>query len=336
MLKLDNKDLHKVVGKIMSKKILSLFSGAGGLDYGFKLAGYDIVGSAEINLAAVKTHNKNFNLDSKPIDLSDPIAYKEWIAPFKKQKIQLVIGGFPCQGYSLAGKRNVDDERNQLFKTVVKVIEDTNVEYFMLENVPGILNMEKGQTIKNIEEYFNQHNLFFTYEILDASFFNVAQKRKRVIFLGSNKKSNIPTLKKILLKLKATKNKIITVKEAISDLENLVEDKGFNHIYTRHTPKMIERITALETGKSLYKNYSDGWKKVEYNKPSPTVKENHGGVHLHPIMNRALTPRELARLQSFPDDFIFLGTKSSQLVQIGNAVPVKLAEAIGKSILELF
>ena len=110
------------------------------------------------------------------------------------------------------------------------------------------------------------------------------------------------------------------------------ENKKINHIFTKHTPEMIKKISEVPEGKSLYGNYSDAWKKSPWDKPSCTVKENHGGVNLHPKLNRVLTPRELAALQSFPDDFIFKGNKKWQLVQIGNAVPPLLGKAIGLAV----
>ena len=317
-------------------KVLSLFSGAGGLDYGFKLAGFDIVGSAEIMKEAVETHNYNFSLKSKPIDLTNSKEYKEFIEEFKKEKINILIGGFPCQGYSLAGKRNPEDERNQLYKIVVKVIKDLKIEKFVLENVPGILSMKQGREIKEIENYFNKNNLYFKYNVLDSSNFNVPQKRKRVIFIGTSDKKELTKIENIFNILKTIKKPIIPSKNALHDLENQKENIKFSHIFTKHTEEMKKRIKKLEIGKSLYKNFSDGWRKIDYNAPAPTVKENHGGVHIHPIKNRVLTPRELARLQSFPDNFLFKGSKKSQLVQIGNAVPVNFAKLIAKEVTRLF
>ena len=113
---------------------------------------------------------------------------------------------------------------------------------------------------------------------------------------------------------------------------DMPEDKSINHIFSRHTEEMKERIMAVPEGMSLYGNYSDAWKKSPWDKPSCTVKENHGGVNLHPKLPRVLTPRELAALQSFPDDFIFKGSKKWQLVQIGNAVPPLLGKAIGVAV----
>ena len=315
--------------------VISLFSGAGGLDYGFKKAGFSIIGSAEIMKEAVETHNFNFKLNSKAVNLSNEKQYNEFISAFNNLKIDLLIGGFPCQGYSIAGKRDLNDDRNQLYKKVVSVLKDLKINKFVLENVPGILSMDSGKEILKIEKYFNDNGFHFDYSVLDSSNFGVPQKRKRVIFIGSSNKGDILKISNTLQELRAHKSKIKTVEDAIKDLENKVEDIHFSHIFTKHRPDIKKKIIELEVGKSLYKNYSDGWRKISYSLPSPTVKENHGGVHLHPIKNRALTPRELARLQSFPDNFIFKGSKKMQLVQIGNAVPVKFAQKIAKKIIEL-
>ena len=111
---------------------------------------------------------------------------------------------------------------------------------------------------------------------------------------------------------------------------------SINHIFSKTSDEMKMRLEAIPIGKSLYGNYSDAWKKVDWNKPSCTVKENHGGVNVHPILNRVMTPRELATLQSFPENFIFSGSKKWQLVQIGNAVPCLLGKAIGLAILKSY
>lgn len=124
----------------------------------------------------------------------------------------------------------------------------------------------------------------------------------------------------------------ITTGQAIGDLINHPTDEAFNHVPTKHTEVMFKRMMELEEGKSLYKGYSDAWKKCPWNEASCTIKENHGGVNIHPKLPRVLTAREMARLQSFPDDFIFEGKKNKQLVQIGNAVPCLLGKAIGLAV----
>ena len=123
-----------------------------------------------------------------------------------------------------------------------------------------------------------------------------------------------------------------TTRDAIEDLMDHPEDPSFNHVPTKHSAEMVERMRVLPEGKSLYKGYSDAWKKCPWNEASCTIKENHGGVNIHPKLPRVLTAREMARIQSFPDDFIFEGKKAKQLVQIGNAVPPLLGKAVGLAI----
>lgn len=123
-----------------------------------------------------------------------------------------------------------------------------------------------------------------------------------------------------------------TTRGAIADLMDHPEDKAFNHVPTKHKPEMEKRMLECPEGQSLYKGYSDAWKKSPWNEPSCTIKENHGGVNVQPKLPRVLTAREMARLQSFPDDFIFEGPKNKQLVQIGNAVPPLLGKAVGLAV----
>lgn len=160
------------------------------------------------------------------------------------------------------------------------------------------------------------------------------KKRERVIFIGSKDKNKVDLA---IIEIAKHNEKIKTVRDAISHLENQKMDSNIpNHIFSNHTTEMKERLSKLKEGESLYGNYSDAFKRIYYDKPSPTVKENHGGVHVHPVLNRVLTPKELALLQSFPDDFVFQGTKANILKQIGNAFPVKLSYEIAKIIKKVF
>lgn len=153
------------------------------------------------------------------------------------------------------------------------------------------------------------------------------QKRERVIFIGNRKGLKNYHPQPILMP-----SEYITTGAAIADLMEHPEDKAFNHVPTKHRPDMAQRMLELPEGQSLYKGYSDAWKKCPWNEASCTIKENHGGVNIQPKLPRVLTAREMARLQSFPDDFIFEGPKNKQLVQIGNAVPPLLGKAIGLAV----
>lgn len=318
--------------------MIDLFAGAGGLTLGFYQNNFNPKITIEFDKCAIETYNFNFKKNEKPIDITTDEVNLE-LKKAKKLNNHILIGGFPCQGFSLAGKRNPDDPRNKLYKGVLKFVNETKPRVFVLENVTGIISMNSGSDLKTILSDFEESGWYLRYTIIDSSHFGVAQKRKRVIFVGADPslKDKVDISIENIEKLKNEKRfKEKNVKDAIEDLMNINEDKEWNHIFTNHTDKIKNKIINLNEGESLYKNYSDGWRKIYWLKPSPTVKENHGGVHLHPILNRALTPRELARLQSFPDDFIFKGTKSQQLKQIGNAVPVQTANIIAKIIRESF
>lgn len=159
------------------------------------------------------------------------------------------------------------------------------------------------------------------------NYYYTPQKRERVIFIGNRKGLKNYHPNPIL-----QPTQYITTGAVIADLMYMPENKAFNHVPTKHRPDMALRMLELPEGQSLYKGYSDAWKKCPWNEASCTIKENHGGVNIHPKLPRVLTAREMARLQSFPDDFIFEGPKNKQLVQIGNAVPPLLGKAIGLAV----
>ena len=159
------------------------------------------------------------------------------------------------------------------------------------------------------------------------NYYYTPQKRERVIFIGNRKGLKNYHQKPIL-----QPSQYITTGAAIADLMDMPENNAFNHVPTKHRPDMAQRMLELPEGQSLYKGYSDAWKKCPWNEASCKIKENHGGVNIHPKLPRVLTAREMARLQSFPDDFVFEGPKNKQLVQIGNAVPPLLGKAIGLAV----
>ncbi len=249
----------------------------------------------------------------------------------KGRKLNIVAGGFPFQGFLMSGKRDMNDPRNKLYLEVLDIVKTLNPEFIFLENVKGLLSMDGGKVKKRILEDFQNIGYNIQAHLLNSAEFNTPQKRERVIFIGNR------IGKKILYPQSIIKNgKYKTTKDAIADLIHKEENIAFNHIQTKHTKEMQERLLAVKEGKGLYANYSDSWKKCPWNEPSCTIKENHGGVNIHPKLPRVLTVRECARIQSFPDNFIFQGTKSKQLVQIGNAVPPNLSKAVGLAILKSY
>jgi DNA (cytosine-5)-methyltransferase 1 len=310
---------------------VDLFSGAGGITKGFEMAGLNGVCGLDWFEAAGKTYRRNFSHPFIEGDIKSPEKKAEFYATVKKElkgrPLNIVAGGFPCQGFSMAGNRIVDDPRNSLYKELLEIVTTLNPEFVVCENVVGIRSMHKGKVEEMIINDFKAAGYEMKVTVLRAADYGVPQKRDRVIFMGNRiDKTNFhptPFLKP---------TEYITTGEAIGDLMQMGDNPAFNHVLTKHRPDMAERMLQLEEGKSLYKGYSDAWKKCPWNEASCTIKENHGGVNVHPKLPRVLTAREMARIQSFPDDFIFEGPKNKQLVQLGNAVPPLLSKAIGLAI----
>ena len=316
-----------------SLNFIDLFSGAGGLSCGFVMAGFNPIASVEIMPEAVETYKYNF-IQQKKFD--EKVETRDIRLPEVKEKlyqsvngknIDIIIGGFPCQGFSMAGYRVVEDPRNSLYKEMKEIVEKLKPEYVVMENVEGLRSMLNGKVEQKIIEDYEKIGYKINLTVLNSADYGVPQTRKRVIFIG-NRIGKTNYHPKPLLEEKD----YITLGQGIKRFMNIEENSEINHIFTRHTEKMKQRLSSVPEGKSLYKNYSDAWKKSPWNKPSCTIKENHGGTNIHPKLPRCLTARELAALQSFPDDFIFKGSKKWQLVQIGNAVPPLMGKAIGLAI----
>ncbi|MDD4733396.1 MAG: DNA cytosine methyltransferase [Bacilli bacterium] len=312
---------------------IDLFSGAGGLSCGLVMAGYTPIGSVEIMEQAVATYKYNFvdkkgfkeNLETR--DIRDKNIKKELYKTVADKEVDLIVGGFPCQGFSMAGNRIVTDKRNTLYLDMLEIVNHIKPKVVVMENVPGLRSMLSGKVEEKIINDFEEIGYKINVTVLNAADYYTPQMRRRVIFIGNRiGKLNYHPMPIL------NPDKYITTEDAISDLIKRKPDPLFNHIPTKHSVEMQNKLSNVKEGESLYKNYSDSWKKCHWKKPSCTVKENHGGVNIHPKLPRVLTARELARLQSFPDDFIFQGSKKWQLVQIGNAVPCYLGKAIGLAV----
>ena len=324
----DNLDGWKNIDARNGYNFIDLFSGAGGLTCGLTMAGFTPVASVEIMPEAVKTYKYNF-IDVKGFDekvetrdIREQSVKNNLYEDIGDKHIHLIVGGFPCQGFSLSGNRVVTDERNSLYLEMLEIVDHIQPDYVVMENVEGLRSMLDGKIEEKIISDYKDIGYDINVTVLNSADYGVAQSRRRVIFIGNriNGKNYHP---------KPFVKKYKTLGEEIERFMDMPEDKSINHIFTKHNEEMKEKIQNTPEGNSLYGNYSDAWKKSPWDKPSCTVKENHGGVNLHPKLPRVLTPRELAALQSFPDDFIFKGAKKWQLVQIGNAVPPLLGKAIG-------
>lgn len=312
---------------------IDLFAGAGGMSLGFVMAGYTPIASVEINQFAVETYAHNFvkkrGFDEfiQTRDIREESVKQELYDIVGNREIDVICGGFPCQGFSMAGNRIITDERNSLYKEMLKIVKRIRPKFVVMENVVGLRSMMDGRIEAKIIEDYEEAGYRVNVTVLNAADYGVPQLRKRVIFICNriNKTNYHP---QPLLSPQDYK----TTRDAIEDLMDIDDDKGFNHVKTKHKGNMPERLAAVPEGSSLYDNYSDSWKKCPWDKPSCTVKENHGAVNIHPRRPRVITAREMARLQSFPDDFIFQGAKKWQLVQLGNAVPPLLGKAIALSV----
>lgn len=310
-----------------------LFCGAGGMAKGFELAGFNQICGLDWFKEAGMTYRENFNHPLIEGDITKKEVKFQFIETVKKQlngmELTVLSGGFPCQGFSMSGSRIVEDPRNTLYKDMLEIIKELQPKFIVAENVKGLRSMLKGKVEDKIKNDIRSLGYEVNVTVLNSADYYVPQKRERVIFIANriNKKNFHP-------KPLINENSYITTKAAIEDLIHLKDDIRFNHVRTKHSDEMKIRLAAVPEGKSLYKNYSDSWKKCPWNEASCTIKENHGGVNIHPIEPRVITVREMARLQSFPDNFIFKGSKAKQMIQIGNAVPPLLAKAIALGIIK--
>lgn len=227
----------------------------------------------------------------------------------------------------MSGKRIVDDSRNSLYKELLEIVSYFEPDFVICENVKGLRSMLGGAVEEKILSDFRKIGYEMSVTVLCAADYGVPQKRERVIFIGNRiGRKNLYPLPLL------TPDRYVTVSEAIGDLVVHPESREFNHVPTKHSDGMVKRMLECPEGKGLYENYTESFRKLIWNEPAFTIKENHGGTNVHPRLPRVITAREMARLQSFPDDFIFDGPKNKQLVQIGNAVPPLLGKAIGLAV----
>lgn len=367
---------------------IDLFSGCGGLTKGFSMAGVRSIFASDIDENAAKTFCRNFP-DTPFLCKSITDVEKNEVDELLEGKVpDIIIGGPPCQGFSLANKRRnkiKDDPRNKLFYGFVKFINWYSPKAFVMENVKGLLSMQNGEVIKTIVEEFTnagEYGYNVAYKVLVASDYGVPQNRERVILIGYRKDLNIQPQHPEPYEL----DHLVTVDEATSDLPQISAGQGtevqeypeepqndyqrlmranskyvLNHIAMKHTPRLVARFEAIKPGQDLLdvwethgalKRGAPGEKstiKFHQNnqrlfgdRPAPTIAASFQSNFIHPHLNRNFTAREGARLQSFPDDFVFEGMRTkmswekglSQYQQIGNAVPVLMARAIGDCIVK--
>lgn len=322
---------------------IDLFSGAGGFSLGFEMAGFKNLFALDIESEFSKTYKKNFPKHKLIIKDICNLSENEIIELIKNTKVDVIIGGPPCQGFSIAGnigRKFIDDPRNSLFKEYARVISIVKPSFFVMENVARLHTHNKGETRKEILATFENMGYSVECKILNSVDYGVAQERRRVIFIGSlNKDIKINFPKKISEKQK-------TVKEVISHFPPLKSGEKSsipNHNAMSHTTQMLEKMSYLSDGgnreqipKNLRPKSGDVRKYIKYKSDAPSICIT-GDMRkvFHYSQNRALTVRELASIQSFPDNFIFEGKTISQQQQVGNAIPPKMAKAIANTIKEM-
>ena len=306
---------------------IDLFCGTGGITCGLSLAGFTPKAAVEIVDIACDTHHRNFpdcKLHRGPIEEFSPKS----VLGSDLKEIHIVSGGPPCQGFSIAGFRDPKDARNQLFREFIRVVAEVKPWYVVMENVPGILTLDNGSFYSEIIQAYKNIGYTVSVAVLEAADFGVPQLRARAIFIANRFGWANP-----FPKAKLSPANYRPIESGLGGLSPDKPDPEINPEWTRHSAKMIERISRVPPGGSLYETFFDAWKRQYPGVPSMTIKENHGGTHIHPHLNRVLSAREMARLQTFPDDFLFCGPMKKAMWQIGNAVPPRLSEVIGKTLL---
>lgn len=349
---------------IQSKlKVIDLFSGCGGFSYGFESAGFHVVLGVDNDKAALETFKAN-HTNSKTLltDLHQDEAIESIINEVKDHKIDVIIAGPPCQGFSLTGSRQKNDDRNKLFYSVFKLAQRLKPKAVIIENVPGLATLYNGHAKDAILEEFEKLNFTCNFKVLYAPDYEVPQIRKRIFFVGlSSELGKFEFPKEIL-----SPDKYNTTSVAISDLPDRINDFGaekdtydkpakteyqkrmrngskvlYNHVATKHTEHVINVISQVPEGgnhKDLPKGvgdsrtFNEAWTRYHGKKPSKTIDTGHRN-HFHYKHNRVPTVRENARLQSFPDSFVFFGNRTQQNKQVGNAVPPLLGFHVATQLL---
>lgn len=322
---------------------IDLFSGAGGMSLGFERQGFKNLFAIENNIDAINTYKKNFP-DNYVIEKDiKKVSDQEILDLVDETEVDLIIGGPPCQGFSMAGRIGrtfVEDERNYLFKEFVRVVKLTDPKVFVMENVARMATHNNKQTIEEITNEFKKLGYDVDYEVLNSVKFNVPQNRRRIFVVGT---------KGTDFEFPEGNENEVTVKEAIDSLPPLKNGEKSdipNHFAMKHTNQMLEKMSYISDGgtreeipEKLRPKSGDARKYIKYDssKPSVTVTGDMRKI-FHYNQNRALSARELARLQTFPDTFIFEGASISVQQQIGNSVPPNLSEGVAinvkKSLME--
>jgi len=348
--------------------VIDLFSGCGGMSLGIENAGYEILYANDINSDAVNTYKHNFPhvvVEEGDITKIDPQKVSKMI---KRKYVDVIVAGAPCQGFSTSGKRNPNDPRSKLFRHIIKFLKTFRPKVFVMENVSGLLSISNGSTMKTIVRTFRSNGYHVTFSTLAASDFGIPQIRNRVFIVGTSKAVPEADIFSV-----PRNKKQVTVKEAISDLaflghsdssnRYLLKPKSkyqvmmrknssvlYNHESANHSKRIQKRFAMIPPGmdgrRVLKKSDTDkrDFYRLHPDKISRTVTTLPEDL-IHYKNDRIPTVREMARIQSFPDNFVFLGPRTTgglrrknscpQYTQIGNAVPPMMAEYLFRNIFRI-
>ena len=349
-------------------RVLDLFSGCGGLSCGLdQVDGIKTCVALDFEQKAIATFEKNFpGVTCICGNICDEEIKKQVVESSIKNKVNMIVGGPPCQGFSMKGKKlGLDDPRNFLFLEYVDLVKRIQPEVFVIENVKGLVATENHYFINQIYEKFQELGYGLNHDILNAYNFGVPQTRERTIIIGvkNGRIESMPSGDGLPKR---------TVRDAISDLSYLNSGEGsdlsdyandpqteyqkllrgdtaqlHNHKASNHAQVAIDKLKMIPAEgdksslpESLHgrQKFKTTWGRLVWDKPSPTIDTRFdtpsNGRNSHPYLHRAITPREAARIQSFPDNFVFYGNKCAICKQIGNAVPPLLAKAIGEHIIK--
>lgn len=344
----------------VSLRFADLFSGVGGFTEGLKSAGLDCILGADFDRYAVEAYRKNHtDHECLEADLSDEEIQHNIAMRLKEQKVDLVVGGPPCQGFSIFGKRRFvntknhqisEDKRNNLVFAFANIVIKSEAKWFIMENVPGILSAQNGEYVKAIQEFFAENGYRTECKVINAADYGAPQLRKRFLLIGTKTDLVIPFPKpKYFSTPDSWQLPYRTVGEVITDLMDPSSyDLLSHHVPAKHAPTIVERYSYIEEGKKLdiellpehlktgtktgkpIANFSHVYKRLDRKKPSLTIVPGHNAFPVHPVLNRTLTVREAARIQTFPDHYQFVGPIINQCLQVGNAFPCLVAQIFGE------
>ena len=314
-------------------KVVSMFSGSGGLDLGFLATQrVEILLANDINKYACESYAKNIG---NHILCQDIRELKDL------PQADILIGGPPCQGFSTANpNRSFDDPRNWLFKEYARILSASNPAIFVMENVSGMVNLEKGAVLKMILKELTHQGYNVQYKILNAKNFETAQSRRRTIIVGTQKHLQHPYYYPAPVVNPPHDGRYVTVGDVL--FQKPINNQSHNHDIAKLSLLNQQRIVHIPQGGSMkdcpqeLQNNSDlkrAMRRLHLDEVSPTIVHNNNDHYYHPTEHRRVTIREMARIQGYPDNYIFYGPKSEQSRQVGNSVPVPFAFHIANSVI---